>query len=216
MQVWDSEFVWPWITACIFSRNHAVFGSAYPNTEGNSRPTLGACLCLFVQPSQQFFSGPTADSISAVGLTVSARRASDSLVCVSMGVVFTCSSLARPHPLFLLLGDLALTNHKARLVLTHKLWVTRLPSNQTAVYNLIGYLLSWEEGQLQLEKSLQSALEVWSDGACVRRMDSQHHLWLCKLLVLGTTCLASCMTTPTSSGSLLCPLLLYECSLPPL
>ena len=59
--------------ACLFSRDHALSGGAYPNREGKSGPTVGACLCLFVQPSQQFFSGPTADSISAVGATVSGR-----------------------------------------------------------------------------------------------------------------------------------------------
>lgn len=111
-----------------------------------------------------------------------------------------CSSLATPHPLYWLLGDLALTNHRARLILTQKLWLARLPSNQTAVYNLVGYLLSWNEGRVLLGTSLQSALGVWSDRACVRRMESRHHLWLCKVLVLGTTCLAGHMTPPTTSG----------------
>ena len=109
-------------------------------------------------------------------------------------------SLANPHPLYWLLGNLALTNHRVQVIFTQKLWLTRLPSNQSAVYNLIGYLMSWDEGRTLLGKSLQLALGVWSDGACVRRMESRHHLWLCKLLVLGTTCLASHMTTPTSSG----------------
>ena len=105
-----------------------------------------------------------------------------------------------PHPLYRLLGDLVLTNHRARLILTHKLWLTRLPSNQSAIYSLIGYLISWKEGRELLGKSLQSSLGVWSDRSCVRRMDARYHIWLCKLLVLGTTCLLPHMTTPTSSG----------------
>ena len=87
-------------------------------------------------------------------------------------------------------------------MLTHKLWLTRLPSNQSAVYTLIGYLSGWEEGRGLLVKSLQSALGIWSDGACVRRMESRHHLWLCQLLVLGTSCLAGHLTPPTASGIL--------------
>lgn len=118
-------------------------------------------------------------------------------------------SLASPHPLYQLLGDLALTNHRAQLILTHKLWLSRLPSNQSSIYNLIGYLISWEEGQVLLGKSLQSALGVWSDSACVRRMEGRQHLWLCQLLVLGTTCLSHHPAILASSGdpiftSLLC------------
>ena len=111
-----------------------------------------------------------------------------------------CSSLACPHPLYLLLGDLALTNQKARHVLTHKLWLSRLPSNEDAAYNLIGYLMSWGAGQELLGGSLKSVLGVWSDRGCVRRMEGRHHLWLCRLLVLATSCLSSHLTTPTSSG----------------
>lgn len=95
-----------------------------------------------------------------------------------------------PHPLYQLLGDMALTNQRAQLILTHKLWLSRLPSNCSAVYSLIGYLMSWQEGRVLLGKSLQSVLGVWSDSACVRRMEARHHLWLCRLLVLGTTSLS--------------------------
>jgi telomere length regulation protein len=108
-------------------------------------------------------------------------------------------SLANPHPLYLLLGDLATTNQKARHVFSHKLWLARLPSNENAAYNLIGYLMSWEAGQDLLGQSLRSAMGVWSEGGAVRRMDGRQHMWLCRLLVLGTTCLASHLTPPTST-----------------
>ena len=113
---------------------------------------------------------------------------------------FFFSSLANPHPLYLLLGDLATTNQKARHVFSHKLWLARLPSNENAAYNLIGYLMSWEAGQDLLGQSLRSAMGVWSEGGAVRRMDGRQHMWLCRLLVLGTTCLASHLTPPTSTG----------------
>ena len=112
------------------------------------------------------------------------------------------SSLANPHPLYLLLGDLAVTNQKARLIFSHKLWLARLPNNENSAYNLIGYLMSWGAGQELLGGSLRSAMGVWSDGGSVRRMDSRQHLWLCRLLVLGTTCLSSHLTPPTSLGEI--------------
>lgn len=83
--------MWPWITACILSRDHTLCVGASPNVEGKSGPTVGACLCLFVQQSQQFFSGPTADSIIPVGPTVSAGRTSGVwcvLVCVGLYLQF--------------------------------------------------------------------------------------------------------------------------------
>ena len=69
-----------------------------------------------------------------------------------------------------------------------------------AAYSLVGYLASWGEGLDLLGKSLQSALGVWSDSSCVRRMDSRQHLWLCRLLVLAATCLEDHMTQPVRSG----------------
>ena len=92
------------------------------------------------------------------------------------------------------------TSHKACLVLTHKLWLAKVPSKPTAVYNLIGYLSSWEEGRQLLGKCLQTALGVWSDSSSLRRMDSRQHVWICKLLVLGAACLGT--TEPLKSREL--------------
>ena len=88
-----------------------------------------------------------------------------------------------------MLGDLVLTNSKANFLLTHKLILVRVLSSQTAVCNLIGYLSACTASQCLLGKSLELALGVWSDGSALRHMDTKHHLWISKVIVLGVNCL---------------------------
>ena len=40
-----------------------------------------------------------------------------------------------------------------------------------------------------MAKTLQTALEVWSDGMSLRHMDSRQHLWISQVVVLGLTLL---------------------------
>ena len=84
-----------------------------------------------------------------------------------------------------MLGTDILSNHKARLVLSHKLILVRVPSSPSTLHNLLGYLAGSAVGRELLGKALQSALEVWSDGTAVRHMDVRQHLWISRVLVLG-------------------------------
>lgn len=84
---------------------------------------------------------------------------------------------------------MVLTNQKAKFILTHKLFLVRVPQSLHALHTLVGYLASSKEGRQLLGKSLQSVLEVWSDGSALRHMDSRQHLWISKFIVLAVTCL---------------------------
>ena len=191
----ESSLYLPCVYLQLFHRNNSIPISARLTGQVTRRPTVEACLPLPLLQSQQFSHGTTSCGDGPAAASVCPCS-------VSLYILhsFIFSSLANPHPLYLLLGDLAMTNQKARHVFSHKLWLARLPSNENAAYNLIGYLMSWEAGQDLLGQSLRSAMGVWSEGGAVRKMDSRQHMWLCRLLVLGTTCLASHLTPPTSTG----------------
>lgn len=100
-----------------------------------------------------------------------------------------CSSLSSNPPLHLLIGDLVLMNKKAKFVLYHKLILMRVPSSPYVAQTLVGYLSSTEHARQLLVNSLQSALEVWSDGSALRHMDLRQHLWISRVIVLSFTCL---------------------------
>ena len=99
------------------------------------------------------------------------------------------SSLLPSSPLVALIGRDILANHRAKLVLTHKLILVRIPSSPHAVHNILGYLAGSDSGREMLCRSLLSALEVWSDPTSIRHMDSRQHVWVSKVLVLGVTLL---------------------------
>lgn len=98
---------------------------------------------------------------------------------------FFCSSVHPSSPLAALIGRDILADRKAKLVLTHKLILVRVPSNPSAAHNLLGYLAGSIAGRELLGKSLQSVLEVWSDATAIRHMDARQHLWISRVLVLG-------------------------------
>lgn len=99
------------------------------------------------------------------------------------------SSLLPLSPLRSLIGELALKNEKAKFVLTHKLILVRVPSSPHIVHTLVGYLTAADNSRQLLVKSLQSALEVWSDGSALRHMDIRQHMWISRVIVLSFTCL---------------------------
>ena len=66
-----------------------------------------------------------------------------------------------------------------------------LLSTQPAVlYNIAGYLLSWEGGREELVQALGQVVRVWCDRSAMQHSPLVQHLYISEALVLFATCAA--------------------------
>ncbi len=98
-----------------------------------------------------------------------------------------CRSLLDSSPFLSLIGrDFLTGNHRAKLILTHKLLLVRVPSSpHHALYTLLGAMAASHNALPHLRKSVGAALGVWSDATSIRHMDTRQHVWISQIVVLG-------------------------------
>lgn len=96
-----------------------------------------------------------------------------------------CRSLLADCPLYRLIGDLPLSNHHCKYILTHKYFLVRPPAQPQSI---IGYLASSQKRIPLLIEALKSCLSVWSSCSSLRHMSDQQHLRISSLIVLAITC----------------------------
>lgn len=86
--------------------------------------------------------------------------------------------------------DFLTENHRARLILTHKFLLVRVPSSpHHALFTLLGCMATSHNALPFLRKSVGAVLGVWSDPTSIRHMDRRQHVWISKIVVLGVSLL---------------------------